>query len=128
MDIGNVKGTGIYIIVERLYDFMSNTWHNIGMSNTQVHRIIYQLYKKEDIYLDGKRLNGSSISLWQRVKVLLGHPLVTNPSLDNSTIFSQDYAGSIIFFIPFCFPGIKEKILPRFLTHKYRLPTAKYDS
>ncbi len=44
MEIGNFTGTGIYIIVERLYDFLSPKWNNIGMSNTQVHRVVYQLY------------------------------------------------------------------------------------
>ena len=71
MEIGNFTGTGIYIIVERLYDFLSPKWNNIGMSNTQVHRVVYQLYEKADVYLDGQKIDTSTLSLWQRVKYSL---------------------------------------------------------
>lgn len=123
MEIGNFTGTGIYIIVERLYDFLSQKWNNIGMSNTQVHRVVYQLYKKVDVYLDGQKIDTSTLSLWQRVKIFSGHPLVKNPSLDNSALFSLDYSGSIIFTSPLSLPGIHEKILPRFIMEDYRIPT-----
>jgi len=126
MEVGNFTGTGIFIIVERLYDFLSPKWNNIGVSNTQVYRVVYQLYKKIDVYLDGKKIDTSTLSLWQRVKIFSGHPLVKNPSLDNSAVFSQDYSGSIIFTTPLSFPGIHEKILPRFMTENYRIPTGKF--
>ncbi len=93
------------------------------MSNTQVHRVVYQLYKKVDVYLDGQKIDTSTLSLWQRVKIFSGHPLVKNPSLDNSALFSLDYSGSIIFTSPLSLPGIHEKILPRFITENYRIPT-----
>lgn len=119
-NIANYKGTGIFIIVERLYSRGAPNWHGIGASMMQVHRMVYQLYQQQDIFLEGQKITPSTVTLWQRVKILFGADLVQRNSATNSTRFSLDYAGSRFMATPLA--SIDSKKIPDFLSREYTLP------
>lgn len=92
--IENYAGTGVFIFVERLYSRDAPNWHGVGASMVQIHKMVYQLYHKQDVYLEGKKIEPDSATVWQRLKILFGADLVQKNAADNSTCFSLDYAGS----------------------------------
>ena len=67
-NIESYKGTGIFIIVERIYNRDALNRHGIGVSLIQVHRMVYQLYRKQDVYIEGQKITEDNISLWKRIK------------------------------------------------------------
>ena len=124
-NIDTYKGVGIFIIVERLYSRDSPSWHGIGTALMQVHRMVYQLYRKQDVSLDGERITPESATLWQRIQILSGTQLVQQNSADNVTRFALDYAGSRFMGTPVSIGGLKSKKIPDFLTKEYALPTQR---
>lgn len=118
--IENYAGTGVFIFVERLYSRDAPNWHGVGASMVQIHKMVYQLYHKQDVYLEGKKIEHDSATVWQRLKILFGADLVQKNAADNSTCFSLDYAGSRFVTTPFS--GIDSKKIPDFLTREYTLP------
>lgn len=98
-NIESYKGTGIFIIIERIYNRDALNWHGIGASLIQVHKMVYQLYRKQDVYLEGHKITADNISLWQRIKILSGAHLIQHNSVDNDTRFALDYAGYILIIL-----------------------------
>lgn len=124
-NIESYKGTGIFIIIERIYNRDALNWHGIGASLIQVHKMVYQLYRKQDVYLEGHKITADNISLWQRIKILSGAHLIQHNSADNDTRFALDYAGSNFKGTPVNIPGLNSKSIPEFLTKEYKLPTGR---
>lgn len=122
-NIANYKGTGIFIIVERLYSRGAPNWHGVGASMVQVHKMVYQLYQKQDVYLEGVKVSPDTVTIWQRLKILFGAHLVQRDAADKNTCFSLDYAGSRFMATPLS--SIDSKKIPEFLTKEYSLPTGR---
>ncbi|WP_017349983.1 hypothetical protein [Pantoea sp. A4] len=124
-NIESYKGTGIFIIVERLYNRDAPSWHGVGASMIQVHKMVYQLYRKQDVYFEGEKITPESATLWQRIKILSGAQLVQKNAADNETHFALAYAGSRFRATPLSVAGMDSKNIPGFLTKEYTLPTRK---
>lgn len=122
-NIDTYKGTGIFIIVERLYNRDAPNWHGIGASMIQVHKMVYQLYRKQDVLLEGETITPESATWWQRIKILSGAELVQRNAADNDIRFALDYAGSRFNVTPLSLGGLTSKKIPEFLTTEYTLPT-----
>ncbi|WP_233598507.1 hypothetical protein [Erwinia sp. 198] len=117
--VTNYKGTGLYIITERLYSRGGPDWHGLGASIVQVHKMVYQLYQRQDIYLEGQKITPDTVTLWQRLKILSGAYLVRRSTANQETCFSLYYAGSRFMATPVS--GVSSK-KPAFLTREYKLP------
>ncbi|PSH13013.1 hypothetical protein B7R74_19715 [Yersinia pseudotuberculosis] len=100
--IENHKKTNIFFIVERLYprDSLAPSVGTVGPSLVQVHRMIYQLTKKQDVFLDGEKVDLSNITLWQRLKSITGGKITTKDSQDVKFAYVLDYAGSEFAAVP----------------------------
>ncbi|MGA7510991.1 MAG: hypothetical protein WBW72_22140 [Erwinia billingiae] len=122
-NIANYKGTGIFIITEHLYSRGAPNWNGIGASMVQVYKMVYQLYQKQDVYLEGNLITPDTVTLWQRLKILSGAHLVQNDASDHQTCFSLDYAGSRFMATPLS--SFDSDKIPAFLTKEYSLPTRK---
>lgn len=122
-NIANYKGTVIHIITERLYSRGAPNWNGIGASMVQVYKMVYQLYQKQDVYLEEKRITPDTVTLWQRLKILSGAHLFQRNSSDHSNCFSLDYAGSRFMATPLS--SFDSKKIPTFLTKEYSLPTRR---
>lgn len=53
-----VKNTNLFIVVERLYsrDSIMPSVGNIGPSLLQVHKTVYQLKRKQDMFIEGEKI------------------------------------------------------------------------
>lgn len=118
------KGTGVYILVERIYprDSITN-WNGIGSTTVQVHKMVYELYQRQNVYLDGEVITPTTISLWQNIKILFGAKLVLENSTNESFEFVLVYSGSK--FIMTLIDGISSRYIPGFLKKAWRLPTER---
>lgn len=121
--IDTYKGTGVFIITERLYNRESPNWHGIGSAMIQVHKMVYQLCKKQDVYLDGELITSSSSGLWNNIKILFGADLVMKDSSKEQLEFVFEYSGSKFIFTPL--DGVNSKYIPRALTKDWKLPTER---
>lgn len=100
--IENHKKTNIFFIVERLYprDSLAPSVGTVGPSLVQVHRMIYQLTKKQDVFLDGEKVDLSNITLWQRLKSITGGKITTKDSQELSSLMFWIMPGvSLLLFL-----------------------------
>ncbi|MBP2168130.1 hypothetical protein J2125_001322 [Erwinia toletana] len=75
------KGIGIYVVTERVYNREAPNWHGIGSTMMQVHKMVYQLCKKQDVYMEGEIITPDTTTLWQNLKILFGATLVMKDSV-----------------------------------------------
>lgn len=114
LNVELARPTGIFFIIERLYsrDGLMPSVGEIGPSLTQIHRIVIQLRRKQEMYMDGVKIIPKDITLWQQIKYLTGTKITTKDT--EALIYHLEYMGSIVATTPIAgFDGIN---IPRFLT------------
>ncbi|PIF23735.1 hypothetical protein [Candidatus Pantoea floridensis] len=124
-NIDSYKATGIFIIIERIYNRDVPNWHGIGSELVQIYKVVYQLYRKQDLFLDGERITPANASLWDHLKIFAGSELEQQNSKDNETRFALDYAGSEFRTTPLVYPGLNIKSVSTFLTSDHPIPTQR---
>jgi len=93
-----VKSTGIFFIIERLYfrDGIIPSKLSLGAISptlTQIHRTVIRLSLKEQMYMDGEKLDAGNLSLWQTVKYAFGTPVSTKNT--GKIIYNMEFSGSL---------------------------------
>ncbi|MGX9277076.1 hypothetical protein [Pantoea ananatis] len=101
MNISLVESTGLYYIIERIYprdglipDGFS--FGGISPSLVQVYRMVISLSKKQDMYMEGKKINPADITLWQTIKYSFGAPVHTKYTGD--LVYTLAFSGSLASF------------------------------
>ncbi|CAM3709778.1 hypothetical protein BS639_18380 [Rouxiella silvae] len=117
------KGTGIFIITERIYSRDAPNWHGLGATMLQIHKMVFQLSRKQDSYLDGAKVTSANVTLWQNIRILAGAELLQRDSAGAELEFFMEYSGSRFMATPVS--GIDSKKIPSVLTKEYSLPTSE---
>jgi hypothetical protein len=83
--------------------------------------------QKQDVFMDGEKLDLGNITMWQRFKSITGSKLTVKDSSDVKFIYNLDYAGSEFIGVPI--QGIKiegnTNYFYKLLTKEYRIPSPK---
>lgn len=110
----HVKGTGIYFIVEKIYakSGLPALWNTVGGAAIQVVRTIYEVCHFQDIYLDDEKIDYDNITLWQTLRILYGHEVISKntPEVTNNLIF----CGTNTYIVPL--PNLNDNLLGEKIT------------
>ncbi|TKC78208.1 hypothetical protein FAZ69_31980 [Trinickia terrae] len=104
------------MLVEQIYtkSGMPSIANTVGPTLFQISRTVLQVYSLGDIYIDGKLVDASSMTMWDMIKGSLGIGVTSRPS--GQTSLKLEYSGFYNEIQPL--PEIRA-IVPRALSAEY---------